>query len=77
MWVYQWVYARVAYLDGYMCECIRCACIDSLSALCVSLQFTAFQTRSDDPNSVTGDSDLYPFWTRCSGDSKTDPWDDP
>ena len=38
---------------------------------------TAFQTRSDDPNLVTGDSDLYPFWTRCNGGLKIDLWDDP
>ena len=51
--------------------------VDSPSSFCVCWRVTAFRTRSDDPNSVTADSNLYPFWTRCTGDSKTDLWDDP
>jgi len=47
------------------------------SSLCVWLRVTGFRTRSCDPNSVMGDSDLYPFWTRYTGDSKFDPWDNP
>ena len=39
----------------------------------VGLRVAAFQTRSDDSNSVTGDSDLYPFWTQYNGDLKTGP----
>jgi len=26
---------------------------------------------------ITGDSELYSLWTWYTGDSKTDPWDDP
>jgi len=44
---------------------------------CVWLRIAAFRTRSWDPNLVTGDSELWPLWTRYYGDSKTDPWDDP
>ena len=72
----------------YVCMCI-CVHVWStcVSMLCVGVnvlplcvfwwRVTAFQTRSDDPNSVTGDSNLYPFGTRYNGDSKIDPWDDP
>ena len=43
----------------------------------VWLYVTAFQIRLVRSRPVRGDSDLYPFWTRYHGDSKTDPWDDP
>jgi len=33
--------------------------------------------RSDDPNSEPGVSDSRSLWNRYTGDSKTDPWDDP
>ena len=46
-------------------------------SVCDWLRVTAFRTGSDDPNSVTRDPDSCPLWTRYTGDSKTDPWDDP
>jgi len=54
-WVYPCVYARVAYWDGYMCECIRCVYVGSPSSLCVSLHVTAFQTRLVRSGPVIGD----------------------
>ena len=79
--VYMYVYTRgcMHVWPAYMGTCVSLlgVCIDPPSSLCVWWRVAAFQTRSCDPNSVTGDSDLYPFWTRCTGDSKTDPWDDP
>ena len=65
-----WVYTYVS-----VCTC-RCSVYLYLY-VCVRLCVTAFRTRSCDPNSVTGDSDLCPLWTRYHGDSKTGPWDDP
>jgi len=68
----------------YMCVCIQvcilvyvCVCMWGYIYnvyVCDWLRVTAFRTHSDDPNSITGDSNLYPFWTRCIGDSKIDPW---
>ena len=65
-----WVYARVAYLYGYMCEYIM-GMYYFPSPLCVRLRVTAFWTRSCGPNSITGDSALCPLRTRYTGDSKT------
>ena len=45
--------------------------------LFVRLRVIAFQTRLCDPNSVTGDPDSCLLWTRCIGNLKTAPWDDP
>ena len=77
------------YLYTYVCGCMhvwhacmgKCVsvlgvCVDSPSFLGVWWHVTVFQTRSDDLNSVIGDSDLYPIWTRYTGDSKADLWDD-
>ena len=44
----------------------------------VSVHFSCgTQTCSCDLNSVMGDSDLCLLWTRYTGDSKIDPWDNP
>jgi len=56
-----------------VCVCIH-ACVRVGS--CVRLRVAAFRIRSCDLNSITGDSGLCPLWTRYSGDSKTDSWDD-
>jgi len=45
--------------------------------MCVWLHVATFQIRSCDPNSVTGDSNLCPLYTRYTGDSKTDPHGNP
>ena len=55
------------------CVCVR---VYIRVSSCVRLHVAAIQTRSCDPNSVTGDSNLFPLWTRYTGNSKTDPWDD-
>ena len=55
----------------FQCSMYLCFCV------CVRLCVTAFRTRLCDLNSVTGDLDLCPLWTRYTSDSKTDPWDDP
>ena len=61
------------YLYTYICGCTHmCLYIN----VCDWLHVIAFRTRSDDPNSVTEDSELCPLWTRYTGNSKTDPWDD-
>ena len=57
------------------CVSVLGVCVDSPSSLRVLLHVTAFQTRSCDSNSVTGDLELCPLRTRYTGDSKTDPWD--
>jgi len=80
--VHEWVYMSVVCV--FKCVCYVNVCIYIVSiyvyirrCVYVRLRVTAFQTRSCDPNSVTGDPNLCSLWTRHSGDSKTDPWDDP
>jgi len=45
--------------------------------LCVWSSATALRTRLGRSGSVTGDSDLCSLWTRYTGDSKTESWDNP
>ena len=57
------------------CMCMyKCVCV--CVSMCVWLFVAAFRTRSCDPNSVTGGSDLCSLWTRHTDDLRTDPWDD-
>ena len=70
VYVCVWVYT---YVSMCTCECVRV-----YLCLCVCwFRVVAFQTRSCDLNSVTGDTDSCSQRTRYTGDSKTDPWDDP
>jgi len=74
----------------YVCGCIRmCLCARVCRVhvhVCNSVfMFTCvfgcvlkqLQTHSCDLNPVIGDSDWCSLWTQYTGDSKTDPWDDP
>ena len=69
------MYVCVVYVYTCMWVCTHvsmCMCV----YVCMWLRVTATRTRSWDPNPVTGDSDLCLLWTRYTGDSKTDSWDD-
>jgi len=93
MWVQVFCIGYVYNICGYVCTyaCMH-ACIYAYTHVncvytCVyvyirvsswvGLRVARFQTRPCDPNSVTGDLFWCSLWTRYTGDSKTDSWDDP
>ena len=67
------------YVSVHVCVCVHVSVLNVYLFLyvCAWLCVTTSWTRSCDPNSVKGDSELCPLWTRYTGDSKTDSWDDP
>ena len=73
--VSMYIYVRI---QVYVRVCLWCAYVYGCMFIwvhglgCV----TAFRTRLVRSEPVAGDSDLYSLWTRYTGDSKTDPWDD-
>ena len=74
VYVYMWVYTYVS-----ACMYVECICVRGYVHVssCIWLCVTAFRIRSDDPNSVTENLDLYLFGTQYHRDSKIDPWNDP
>ena len=63
------------------CMCM-CGCVtDKLSiyvyAYVIACMLQRFQTRLVRSGRVIGEVDSCPLWPRYTGDSKTDPWDDP
>ena len=67
------------YVYVYACVgvgvCVYCVYI--CTCLCTRVCCIYIRTRLYDPDPVTKDSDLCSLWTRYTGDSKTDPRDNP
>ena len=73
-------YMYVRMLD-YVHMCVECMCrvycICVRVSLSVWLRIAVFRTRLVRSGPISGDSDWCPLWSRYTGDSKTDRWDDP
>jgi len=74
--MYMWmdIYSMYVCTCRYICMYRVCARVRVYNcirvSLCVWMCVAAFRTRSCGPNSVTGNSNWRPLWTRFTGDSK-------
>ena len=73
MYVYICIYVLVC---NYVSVCIYLY-VGAWMHVCVWLRGAAIRARLVRSRPVTGDSNLYSLWIQHTGDSKTDPWDDP
>ena len=69
------------YMYVIICGCMHAyvyvLCLYVLWYVFVLMYYMCFVAWLQRSEAVTGDSELYSLWTRYTGNSKTDLWDDP